>query len=49
VAADARARVALRHARLLLGHGLERALGEAIRGRRNDVFLATKFCQAEDI
>ncbi|HWP67083.1 MAG TPA: aldo/keto reductase [Candidatus Limnocylindria bacterium] len=25
----------------------ERALGEAIRGRRQDVFLATKFCRAE--
>ena len=25
----------------------ERALGEAIRGRRDEVFLATKFCRAE--
>jgi predicted aldo/keto reductase-like oxidoreductase len=25
----------------------ERALGEAIRGRRHEVFLATKFCRAE--
>jgi predicted aldo/keto reductase-like oxidoreductase len=28
-------------------HASERALGEAIRGRRKDLFLATKFCRAE--